>query len=368
MRVVHVAPTPFGPAGVFGGGERYPLELARALARSVDCELVTFGAPAVRREPGGLVVRVLRPVAHLGHPAHPLAPGLPAAVARADVVHTHHTRSAPSRIAALVARARGAPAVTTDHGLPGGTWRGLLLALFRRFLMVSEYSARELGTPPSRTRAIFGGVDSARYRPDPQAARRGVLFVGRVTPHKGIDRLIRALPHGAELTIAGTAGHDPDPPERDYPRLLRRLARGRPVRFLGAVPEQRLPLLYRHAAVFALPSVDHTCYGRHIAIVELLGLAALEAMASGTPVVCSRIGGLPEIIEDGVTGLLADPGDLGGLREALDRVLRDRALADRLGRSARERALERFTWDACASRCLGAYEELLTGGQATGAR
>src|ERR671932_205295 len=118
MRVVHVAPTPFGAAGIFGGGERYPLELARALARHVDCELVSFGAPAVAREPGGLVVRTLRPIAPLGHPAHAVAPGLPAALAGADVVHTHHAHSAPSRLAALVARVRGSTAVTTDHGLP----------------------------------------------------------------------------------------------------------------------------------------------------------------------------------------------------------------------------------------------------------
>jgi glycosyltransferase involved in cell wall biosynthesis len=368
MRVVHVAPTPFGDAGIFGGGERYPLELARAMADRVDCELVTFGAPATVREPGGLGIRVLRPVAHVRHRAHAIAPGLPAALAGADVVHTHHTRSAPSRIAALVARARGAAAVTTDHGLPGGTWGGALLALFHRFLMVSEYSARELDSPPPRTRVIYGGVDCARYRPDPQGSRRGVLFVGRLTPHKGIDRLIRALPDGVELAVVGTAGHDPEPPERDYPRLLRRLARGRPVRFLGAVAEEELPRLYRQAAVVALPSVDRTCYGRHIAIVELLGLAALEAMASATPVVCSRIGGLPEVVEHGVTGLLVEPGDSEGLRDALAEVIRDRALAARLGRAARDRALECFTWDACATRCLAAYEEILGPGQATGAR
>ncbi|HEX8855775.1 MAG TPA: glycosyltransferase family 4 protein [Thermoleophilaceae bacterium] len=359
MRVVHVAPTPFGQAGIFGGGERYPLELARALSRRVDCELVTFGAPATVREPDGLRVRVLRPVAHLGHPAHVIAPGLPAALRHADIVHTHHTRSAPSRIAAVTARACRGVAVTTDHGLPGGTWRGGLLALFHRFLMVSEYSARELGSPPSRTRIVYGGVDCARYRPDPDRSRRGVLFVGRLTPHKGVDRLIRALPERAELTIVGTAGHDPNPPERDYPQLLRKLAHGRPVRFLGAVPDDELAHLYRQAAVVALPSVDLTCYGRHIGIVELLGLAALEAMASGTPVVCSRIGGLPEIVDDGITGVLVEPGDLDGLRAALDELLRDRALAVRLGRNARDRALERFTWDSCATRCLAAYEEIL---------
>lgn len=358
MRVVHVAPTPFGHAGIFGGGERYPVELARALARHVDCTLVTFGAPAAVREPGGLRIRVLRPVARLRHPAHPIALALPPALGGADVVHTHHTRSAPSRAAALVARARGSAAVTTDHGLPGGTWGGALLALFRRFLMVSEYSARELGAPRSRTRVIYGGVDCARYHPDPSASRSGVLFVGRVTPHKGIDRLIRALPEGARLAVAGTAGHDPDPPERDYPHLLRALAHGRSVRFLGAVPDARLPALYRQASVLALPSVDVTCYGRRIDVVELLGLAVLEAMASGTPVVCSRIGGLPEVVEDGVTGLLVEPGDVGALGDAIARVLRDRTFAMRLGRNARERALERFTWDACAMRCLVEYEEV----------
>jgi glycosyltransferase involved in cell wall biosynthesis len=367
MRVVHVAPTPFGHAGIFGGGERYPVELGRALARHVDCALVTFGTRATIGQTDGLRVRMLRPIAHLGHPAHPIAPALARALAGADIVHTHHTRSAPSRIAALLARARGNAAVTTDHGLTGGTWRGMLLALFHRFLLVSEYSARELRTPPARTRVIYGGVDCARYHPDPQAPRRGVLFVGRVTPHKGIDRLIRALPDGADLAVAGTGGHDPAAPERDYPDLLRRLARGRSVRFLGAVPDDRLPALYRQAAVLALPSVDRTCYGRHVGVVELLGLVVLEAMASGTPVVCSRIGGLPEIVEDGVTGFLVEPGDVRALREALDRLLRDRVLAERLGRNARERARERFTWDACALRCLAAYDEVL-GGQRTAAR
>jgi len=233
---------------------------------------------------------------------------------------------------------------------------------------VSEYSARELGSPPSRTDVIYGGVDCARYRPDPQSSRRGVLFVGRLTPHKGIDRLIRALPEQAELTIVGTGGHDPNSPERGYPDLLRRLAAGRPVRFLQAVPDDELRELYRQAAVVAMPSVELTCYGRNVPVAELLGLVALEAMASGTPVVCSRIGGLPEIVEDAVTGVLVEPGDIDGLHAALDELVRDKALATRLGSNARERAVERFTWDACAARCLAAYEEILRPAQVTEAR
>ena len=194
-----------------------------------------------------------------------------------------------------------------------------------------------------------------------------MLFVGRLTPHKGVDRLIRALPRDGTLTVAGSAGHDPAPPERDYPELLRRLAHGRSVRFVGAVPDEELATLYRHAAVLALPSVHLTCYGRTIAVSELLGLVALEAMASGTPVVCSRIGGLPEIVEDGVTGFLVEPGNVAELRERLAEILSDRALASRLGRNAREHVRDRFTWDACAERCLTAYAEVLAA-HATGAR
>jgi glycosyltransferase involved in cell wall biosynthesis len=368
MRVVHVAPTPFGADGLFGGGERYPLELGRALARRVDCRLVTFGSPGAFREPGGLQVRVLRPQGLAGHRAHPIAKALPGALADADIVHTHHLRSAPSRMAALLARIRGQPAVVTDHGLQGGTWGGLLPRLFQRFLTVSEYSARELGAPPSRTRVIYGGVDCHRFRPEAGASRGGVLFVGRLTPHKGVDRLIRALPAAATLSVVGEGGHDAEPPESDYPMLLRRLGRERSVRFLGAVPETRLPALYRQAAVLALPSVARTCYGRDIAVVELLGLVALEAMASGTPVVCSRVGGLPEVIEHGVNGFLVEPGDIEELRERLAEILGDPVLAARMGRHARAIALERFTWDACAERCLQAYRELGAGSHATGAR
>lgn len=356
-----MAPTPFGPDGLFGGGERYPLELARALVREVDCELISFGPQALRyRGPNGLTVRTLRAPHHLhGHPAHPLALGLPRALAGADLVHTHHLRSSPSKLAAVTARLRRVPAVVTDHGLQGSDWHGMLPRFFARFLAVSSYSARELGAPPARTTVIYGGADPERFAPDPSARRDGVLFVGRLTPHKGVDRLIRALPHGARLRIAGSDGHDPHPPERDYPQLLRRLAAGEDVEFLGPVSDADLPALYRQASVLVLPSVERTCYGRTIAVSELLGLVVLEAMASGTPVIASRLGGLPEIIEHGETGFLVTPGDEAELRERIHQVLTDRTLAARLGAAARASVVERFTWRACAERCLAAYAELV---------
>jgi glycosyltransferase involved in cell wall biosynthesis len=365
VRIIHVAPTPFGETGLFGGGERYPLELARALARHIECELITFGHYArIECEPAGLRHRVLPALGWLGgHPAHPFAPGLIPALAGAHVVHTHHMRSLPSRMAAVLCRAWRQRIVVTDHGLQGGTWGGLLPRLFDLFLTVSAYSASELEAPLARTRVIYGGADAVRYAPDPREDRRGVLFVGRLTPHKGVDRLIQALPPGAQLRVVGSSGHDPRPPERDYPSLLRHLAGNRDVNFLGTLADTELARAYRSAAVLAMPSVERTCYGRTIRVSELLGLAALEAMASGTPVVASRVGGLAEVIQDGQTGFLVPPGDVEALRDRLDAILRNPGLARRLGANARELVLERYTWARVAERCLEAYSTLIPGGR-----
>ncbi len=98
-------------------------------------------------------------------------------------------------------------------------------------------------------------------------------------------------------------------------------------------------------------------------VTELLGLSALEAMASGTPVVASRTGGLTEIIRDGETGFLVTPGD-GQLRDRLQMLLGDQALALRMGTAARDAVIEQFTWTKTAERCLSAYEELAGSGKA----
>jgi starch synthase len=142
------------------------------------------------------------------------------------------------------------------------------------------------------------------------------------------------------------------------------LARGKDVTFAGKVADARLPDLYRSVRALVLPSVYETCFGTRVRISELLGLSAIEAMASGTPVICSRIGGLPEVVQDGVTGLVVEPGDVAALGDAIRRVVGDRAAAERMARAGRERALESFTWDRCALRCLSVYESMSRGGPA----
>jgi glycosyltransferase involved in cell wall biosynthesis len=121
--------------------------------------------------------------------------------------------------------------------------------------------------------------------------------------------------------------------------------------------------LYRSAQVLALPSVNRTCYGRVVHVSELLGLVVLEAMASGTPVVASHIGGLPEIVRDGETGFLTPPGDVKALHERLAQLLTDAPLARRMGERARAHVLDQFTWQKVAERCLTAYAELTAAGR-----
>ena len=364
IHVVHVAPTGFGEEGLFGGGERYPLELARAVAGldGVTCELVTFGPRAATFHDDTnphLRVRVVKSLGHLGHhPAHPVAPGLVAGLRDADVVHTHQIRSTPSRVAAIVRRLQRRRVVVTDHGLAGSDWRGIVPSLFDQLLAVSRYSASLLDVPADNTHVIYGGADPDRFAPDRRELRRGVLFVGRLTPHKGIDRLLQALPHEANLTIAGTAGHDREPPERDYPMYLRRLAAGPDVQFLTGVDDLALAGLYRQAAVVAVPSVHVTCYGRVIEVSELLGLSTIEAMASGTPVVASRLGGLSELVVDGETGYLVTPGDIAELHDRLRELLDNPRLATRMGDNARSLVLDRYTWNRTAQRCITAYHQL----------
>ena len=358
MRVIHISPTAFGADGLFGGGERYPTELARALARKVDCKLVTFGPRASSYRDGDLEVTVLaRAVLLKGHPAHPVARGIRRELAGADIVHAHHVRAFPSRFAAFIASLSRGPCVVTDHGLGPSRWTAVDKRLFDRFLTVSRYSARTLGSPPSDTTVIYGGADTTRFHPNDEE-RSGALFVGRITPHKGIDRLIEALPAGATLTLAGTAGHDRRAPERDYPEVIKGLIATRDVRFVGRVEEEELPALYRRARVFVLPSVHTTYYGKHVAIPELLGLSLLEAMASGTPVIASNVGGLPEVVVHGETGFVVEAGDVKELHARLEEVLGDDRLFAQMSASAREHVVANFTWDRCAERCLSVYEEL----------
>ena len=226
---------------------------------------------------------------------------------------------------------------------------------------------------PSRVAVIPCGVDPEVFKPVRQAdarealgrdqCERLVLFVGRIEQIKGIDVLLRALgllfqrhpdlrSDVCLLVVGGALDPGDDAPETEKILELRRLVHEHRmeanVAFVGSRDQEQLALYYAAADVCAVPS-----------LTESFGLVALEAMACGTPVVGTRVGGLQTLIEDGESGLLVPAGDDTALAEAIHAVLTDHRLRTHLSHGARERA-ERFTWSRVGQRMTELYDKVLT--------
>lgn len=277
-----------------------------------------------------------------------------------DVVHAHWI--VPQGLCVAIANPKrwGTRMLTTAHGSDVQGLKGRLFDRVRRFVVAKSDQvttvSRSLGADlqaysaaarPAITVASMGIDDEARFTPDPGTVRvdNRVLYVGRLVADKGVAELIKAIAllrergRDVHLRVAG------DGPDR---QALASLASdsGIPdhVRFLGALPQEELPDLYRRATLVAVPSFR-----------EGLGLTAIEAMACGCPVVASDIPSLREIISDGRTGLLAKPGDTNDLARAVEAVLDDESLRESLASNARSIVSQKFGWSSAVSR----YEQLL---------
>jgi alpha-maltose-1-phosphate synthase len=354
-RIAVLYPIPFGPGGIFGGGERYAVQLARTLARKVPTRLVTFGEKPARERVGELEVVTHRAWAYpRGERMNPLSLGFLRSLWSADVIHCTAWNTLCTDLATLFGHLRGKRVCVTDVGGGASLTLGGKLPLLRwihRFLLIAPQGGAQFAAYRDRWSLIYAGIDTERYSPPAVADRRGVLFVGRLLPHKGIDVLVRAVPAGTPLTVVGR------PYQPEYYQHLQELARGKDVTFVTAASDEEIIAFYRAAAVAVLPSVERTLYGDFSPLPELLGFTAMEAMSCGAAVIVTRVGGLPELMRDGETGYLVEPGNVAELEERIARLLADPALAARLGAAARRRIVEHFTWDSVAERCLEAYAQ-----------
>ncbi|MBI3977707.1 MAG: glycosyltransferase [Chloroflexi bacterium] len=214
--------------------------------------------------------------------------------------------------------------------------------------------------PERRVHVIPCGVDLDLFRPRDRAQARArwgiraskvILFVGRMDPVKGADLVLPALARledrrGVQAIFVGGDGRD-DPEIRRLGALARELGLRQNVRFLGPVPQEQLPDLYSAADVCVVPSY-----------YESFGMAAVEALACGTPVVASRVGGLISTVRDGETGFLIPWRCPEPFAERLDLLLGNDALRQQFSLAARESVL-RFAWPAIAGRLLTLYERLV---------
>ncbi|MFF4436527.1 glycogen synthase [Streptomyces sp. NPDC001621] len=373
------------PPDVYGGAGVHVEFLARELASLVDLEVHSWG------EGRGVGVVRHRPWSVLDGSNDALRTfsvdlSIAAALEGRDLVHSHTWyANLAGHLAKLL---YGVPHVVTAHSLePLRPWKAEQLGGGYALSGWAERTAIEAADAviavsgamredilacypaldPARVHVVHNGIDTRLYRPDHgtdaltrhgiDPARPYVLFVGRITRQKGVPHLLRAVREidaGAQVVLCAGA---PDTPEidREFRELYEELSRGREGVFWipQMLPRPEVIQLLTHAAVFVCPSV-----------YEPLGIVNLEAMACGTPVVASRVGGIPEVVDDGRTGLLVDPADDAGtfeaaLARALDTVLADRDAAGRIGEAGRERAVGEFGWDAVARRTAGLYEEIL---------
>ncbi len=286
-------------------------------------------------------------------------------------------------------RRRGIPCVATVHHLHlvealsmsasggGGLRRGLPLFLRASILTslegrllrqcdtalaVSRFTAstveRYLGIDPRRLRVVMNGIDPTPFeRGDGEAFRtmfpgvkeKAVLYVGRLSQTKGIDLLVEAFARikkeNPESSLVLVGSGDP----KFVRKLMLRAASlgiSNDVVFTGRIPGSLLPHAYAASSLTVLPS--------HM---EGFGLSVLESMASARPAVATRVGGVPEILVDGKTGILVPPGDAGGLASAILSLLEDAELSRKMGRAGRELAMDRFTLERMAEGTMAVYEE-----------
>lgn len=354
--VTHVSPLAFGADGMWAGGERYPLALAGAMSELVPTRLVVFGPRRKRYRVGTLEVCQLPiRIRFKGGSVNPVSELLPVHVARSRALHLHQYHSVVTNACLLLAKLGGRPTFCTDHGGASYNYadRLSLHRLLTGFLPVSSFSAGMFPQLAARaSMPLYGGVDPGRFYPDGSGREREVVFVGRLIPHKGIDVLLDAIDDQTPVRIFGR------PYDAAYRARLGRLAAGKQVTFHERAGDQEIIAAYRRARVAVLPSVHRSIDGRLHPWPELLGLSVLEALACGTPVVASRLGGIPEILDDGETGRLVTPGDSEQLAGAIGELLEPSATWRRMSTRAAEVVRERFTWRHVAQRCLSAYRDV----------
>lgn len=357
--IAYLTPLYFDEKSCLGGGERYPLNLAKgvvaASAGAYHVDLISFGDHA-RRMPlaHGVDLCVVKAARKPNNPLDVVSWELPQAIAGADLVHIHQAFTRCSEMGLLVAKLQRKPVCITDHG---GFTSSLgaeigYLDLADRIVAQSDFAVSFFGKTRTPITVIKGGVDADLFRPPTAPVTRDrIAFVGRLLPHKGVDVLIEALPPGLPLTICGRPYHE------HYFQKLKELASNKCVEFVTDADDDTVRDLYHRAWANVLPSVYRDCEGNVHRAPELMGFTLLEAMACGTPAICSRVAAMPEFVRHGETGFVfSGPEQLG---RQLEQLASNPALADRMGAEARRTVLREFDLRVTGARLAALYDELI---------
>ena len=342
-----------------GGGERYALEYAKALSALTPTTHALFDTQESTEMEGSLVHRTFR-LSHREVRLHfPLSAAARRELRHYDLLHLMWFPTPMSDLLLLLARWRGQKVVLTDVGGLAPCYSTYLSRIHPRLALsrlahglahLSVHASTFFSSWPQPKTELFGGA-SSKVVGAPQSPGGYALFVGRLLRHKGVLQLIQAIPPGLPLHIIGR----PYAPE--YFQELQAAARGKEVTFITDADDATVQREYARASVVLQPSIP-AGFGADDKS-ELLGLVALEAMASGKPVIVTSVTSLPELVRDGVTGFIVPPHDLSALADRIQRLVRDPELSLRLGTAAARHVRENFTWAETARRGMALYRRLL---------
>lgn len=287
-----------------------------------------------------------------------------------SLIHAHWL--IPQGLAVIVAKKIlrvPTPVVVTSHGgdlfaLKSAIFRGLKTRIMKDAQRVAVVSQKmreiciDLGVSENHVDVISMGVDTQdTFRPssDDRREAQRVLFVGRLAEKKGVQYAIEAVARltpahpSLRLIVVG------DGPERvELERRTRELGIDQVVDFLGSVENQRLPSIYQSCEIFLLPSVIAASGDQ-----EGLPVTGLEAMACECAVVAFDLPATRELIQDGVSGFLVESRSADELVDRIDRLLRDSALSRRLGQTARDTVVDRYSWQSIGERYSQLFNSLI---------
>jgi starch synthase len=373
------------PPEVYGGAGVHVDFLARHLRERLDLTVVCTGA---ERE-GAIAIPEQDGRFPAANPALHVISADTAMTAACDSVDLVHSHTWYANLAGhLSSLLYDVPHVVTAHSLePQRPWKAEQLGGGYRLsswaertaylgasavVAVSEGMAADVraaypDVDPDRVHVIYNGIDADFYRPDPgtdvlegigiHLGRPFVTFVGRITRQKGVPHLLRAglqLDPAVQLVLLAGAADTPEL-KAETDDAIDRLRAERDGVFVvnEMLPRESVRQVLSHALAFVCPSV-----------YEPLGIVNLEAMACETAVVASAVGGIPEVVVDGETGLLVDytpddfPGFEAAIAERINRLARDPMLAEQMGKAGRERAVRAFDWAAIADQTVALYRSL----------
>lgn len=285
-----------------------------------------------------------------------------------DIIHAHHAFTPTPLLTLHVADKIGIPKILTNHSIAGNSTTSILTLMSRKGLMFLKYfiSKADRIISVSKCAATFienlldndiesivipNGVNIERFHPSKNEANEPtVLFVGRLVHRKGAHILVKAFSNvvkeipEAKLIIVGEGYMKPLLQIR-----AKQLKLEENIQFLGRISEEELLKTYQKSRIVVIPSLYR----------ESFGIVALEAMATGKPIIATKVGGLPEIIRDEENGFLIPPGNHRILAEKIILLLSDEKLARRMGLIGRKIAVEKYSWNVIAERIINVYLEVI---------